>query len=89
LAIANSGFGEKYYPKMGKIGFKGTMMKLIACWFTCIEINKENLLLTADWNQREFDELYKPIFEAYCKKYNKKAYIVVVSDSFTYLAYSI
>jgi hypothetical protein len=65
------------------------MLKLVACWFNCLSINQETLILTKDWKQNEFDELYKPVFEAYCSTHRKKAFIIVVTNTRAFLAYSI
>jgi hypothetical protein len=89
LAISRGNFGEGMNTTTGKIGFKGLMLNVFASWFRCIGQNRETLILTADWNQKQFDQFYKPVVESYCRTHNKKAYFVVVGDSRSYLAYSI
>ena len=89
LAISRGNFGEGMNKTTGKIGFRGLMLDVFSSWFRCIDRNRESLILTADWNQKQFDQFYKPVVESYCMTHNKKAYFVVVGDGRSYLAYSI
>jgi len=87
LALASGTFGEKYYPTYGKIGFKGMMLKLVETWFTCLSTNEENLVLTIDWEQKTFNDLYKKVIDAYCRTHGKRVFVVLVSDSNIRLMY--
>jgi hypothetical protein len=88
LALASGNFGEKYYPSKGVIGFKGMMSKLVETWFTCLSVNEENLVLTSDWDESTFKELYKKLINSYCRNHGKKIFIVLVSDSNVRLMHS-
>lgn len=89
LAISRGNFGEGMNTVTGKIGFKGLMLSVFSTWFSCIKQNRETLILTADWNQKQFDLLFKPVVESYCKNHNKKAYFILVSDTSASLVFSI
>ena len=78
-------FGAKPYLTCCKIGFKGMMLKLIACWFKCLATNQETLILNRDRKQNEFDELYEPVIKAYCDTHGKNAFVVVDTNSRVYL----
>ena len=81
LAVASGTFGEKYYPSSGKIGFKGMMLKLAELWFGCLSVNQENLILTSDWDESAFKDLYNNLINTYCSTHGKKLYVVLVSNS--------
>jgi hypothetical protein len=60
---------------------------LAAYWFACFNINEENLILTPDWNEEEFDSNYKSIIDNYCNHHQKKVFIVEVSNGGLFLRY--
>jgi hypothetical protein len=60
---------------------------LSAYWFACLKINEENLILTPDWNDEDFERNYKPIIDNYCNFNQKKVFIVEVSNGGLFLRY--
>ncbi len=63
-----------------KIGFKGLMIDIIKCWFTCFDKNKETILFTINWNEKEFEKDWLPIIEAYTSR-DKKVLVIQLTSN--------
>ena len=92
LTIIADGFGRNslFYPiryRTGRISFVKAILLLSAYWFACLKINEENLILTPDWNDEDFERNYKPIIDNYCNFNQKKVFIVEVSNGGLFLRY--
>ena len=92
LTIIADGFGRNalFYPvryNKGRITFVKAILLLSAYWFACLKINEENLILTPDWNDEDFERNYKPIIDNYCNFNQKKVFIVEVSNGGLFLRY--
>ena len=92
LTIIADGFGRNslLHPiryNTGRISFVKAILLLSAYWFACLKINEENLILTPDWNDEDFERNYKPIIDNYCNFNQKKVFIVEVSNGGLFLRY--
>ena len=92
LTIIADGFGRNslFHPiryNTGRISFVKAILLLSAYWFACLKINEENLILTPDWNDEDFERNYKPIIDNYCNFNQKKVFIVEVSNGGLFLRY--
>ena len=92
LTIIADGFGcnSLFHPiryNTGRISFVKAILLLSAYWFACLKINEENLILTPDWNDEDFERNYKPIIDNYCNFNQKKVFIVEVSNGGLFLRY--
>jgi hypothetical protein len=92
LTIIADGFGRNslFHPiryNTGRISFVKAILSLSAYWFACLKINEENLILTPDWNDEDFERNYKPIIDNYCNFNQKKVFIVEVSNGGLFLRY--
>ena len=92
LTIIADGFGRNslFHPiryRTGRISFVKAILLLSAYWFACLKINEENLILTPDWNDEDFERNYKPIIDNYCNFNQKKVFIVEVSNGGLFLRY--
>lgn len=87
LAIASLGFDSKYYPDKMASGFKSVILNAFKTWFSCSNVNKNSLIITADWNTAKFEEFYKPSIDAYTKNFNKKVEIYELSTTGLFLRY--
>ena len=79
LAIANKKFDK---PRKGlESGFKGIMLEMAAYWFSCLNVNKQTLILTSTWDNDIFDENYKNIIDQYTRVHNKRVFIIEVGPT--------
>jgi hypothetical protein len=93
LTIVAAGFGRNSlfhssrFNNSRSLNFLQAILLLAAYWFACFNINEENLILTPDWNEEEFDNNYKSIIDNYCNHHQKKVFIVEVSNGGLFLRY--
>lgn len=80
LTIASKGFMHRTsLHSRNMISFNKAILLQAEYWFSCMHINKENLILTTDWAQREFEIHYEQLIESYCQNHSKKVFIVEIS----------
>ena len=80
LTIVGKGFMYRTsLPSKNMISFNKAMLLQSEYWFSCMHINKETLILTTDWAQREFETHYEQLIESYCTSHSKKVFVVEVS----------
>jgi hypothetical protein len=70
-----------------KKAFNEAMLMQSAHWIACMGINVETLILTPNWNQRDFESNYQPIIDSYCNIHSKKVFVVEVSKAGLKLKY--
>jgi hypothetical protein len=58
-----------------------SMLQVSAYWLGCLSVNKETLILTPNWDAREFENHYQNLIENYVHVHHKKVFIVEVSKS--------
>jgi hypothetical protein len=79
LGIATKKFGHKRDENKNRTGFKGLIKELISYWLTC-NLNKTTIILTTDWDNDVFKELWKDIIESNRRKYNHEVEIYLLME---------
>ena len=68
IGIATKKFGYDRVNGTNRTGFKGLIKSLIEYWFSCGDINKNTILLTEDWDEKNFEKEWKDIIDSYKAK---------------------
>jgi len=85
VAIAIKKFDK---PRKGlESGFKGLILEMAAYWFSCLNINRDTLILTTSWDNQSFEENYKNIIDQFTRVHNKYVYIIEVGPTGGFLRY--
>ena len=85
VAIAIKKFDK---PRKGlESGFKGLILEMAAYWFSCLNINRNTLILTTSWDNQSFEENYKTIIDQFTRVHNKNVYIIEVGPTGGFLRY--
>ena len=85
VAIAIKKFDK---PRKGlESGFKGLILEMAAYWFSCLNINRNTLILTMSWDNQSFEENYKNIIDQFTRVHNKNVYIIEVGPTGGFLRY--
>ena len=69
------------------IGFEWAILLQSAYWFHCMHINQENIIITPDWDQEDFEERYEPVIRSYEQSHNKKIFVLEVAKRGLILRY--
>ncbi|MFM7079075.1 MAG: hypothetical protein ACKOYC_04705, partial [Bacteroidota bacterium] len=65
-----------YYSKYDNfIDFNKAILLQTSYWFSCLKINKENLFLTPNWDQKIFENQFESVIESYCTNHGKSVFI--------------
>ena len=68
ISIATDKFGWKYNIDTCRTGFKGLIKELIQYWLKCGAVNQKTVIITLDWDDKDFDKDWKNIVDAYVSK---------------------
>jgi|688.fasta_scaffold340579_2 hypothetical protein len=68
LSIATDKFGWKYRKDKCRTGFKGLIKELIEYWFHCGSINEKTVIITLDWDDKDFERDWKKMVDAYVSR---------------------
>lgn len=63
-----------------KYGFKGIAEKTIAYWDNCYKINRHTVIFTFAWDEIDFNQNYRKIFNTHTADQNKTVCIILVTS---------
>jgi hypothetical protein len=61
-------------------GFRGIAGKTIAYWLSCPDVNRGTLILTFAWDDVDFYEKYKPLFDRYTNDPRHTIAVVLITN---------